>query len=63
MQDEKGMTEVKMVGISQARILGSGAISFSRASNLSLLQWQADSLPLSHLGNPRVLNTKDKLTL
>ena len=45
-------------GISQARILEWVAISFSRGSfptqglNLSLLHWQADSLPLSHQGSP-----------
>ena len=50
-------------GIFQARILEWVAISFSRGLNLSLLHWQAVSLPLSHPGSPRVLNTKDKLTL
>ena len=54
-------------GISQARILEWVAISFSRGvgchfllqgifqtqgSNLHLLHWQADSLPLSHLESP-----------
>ena len=43
-------------GISQARILERVAIPFPRGfsqaqgSNLSLLHWQADSLPLSLLG-------------
>ena len=45
-------------GISQARILEWVAISFSRGSFLTrglnpcLLHWQADSLPLRHLGSP-----------
>jgi len=48
-------------GIFQARILEWVAVSFSRGfvltqeSNqcvLQLLHWQADSLPLSHLGGP-----------
>ena len=45
-------------GISQARILESTTVSFSRGIfltqglNLHLLHWQADSLPLSHLGSP-----------
>ena len=40
-------------GISQARRLEWVAILFSRgSSNLHLLHWQADSLPLSHPGNP-----------
>ena len=48
-------------GISQARILESVAIFFSRGicltqgSNLCLLCWQVDSLPLSHQGNPPCL--------
>ena len=48
-------------GISQARILESVAIFFSkgifltRGSNLCLLPWQVDSLPLSHQGNPPCL--------
>ena len=50
-------------GILQARILEPVAISFSReifptqGSNprlLHLLQWQADSVPLSHQGSPPV---------
>ena len=42
-------------GIFQARILVRFAISYSRGSNLHvlcLLHWQADLLPLSHLGSP-----------
>ena len=45
-------------GISQARILECIATSFSRGgfltqgSNPSLLHWQSDSLPLSHLEGP-----------
>ena len=44
-------------GISQARILKMIAISFSRGSSPSVIEpmspaWQADSLPLSHLGSP-----------
>ena len=39
-------------GAFQARILEQVAISFSRGSNPHLLHWQADSLPLSHLGSP-----------
>ena len=44
-------------GISQARILKWVAISSSRGSsqNLHLLHWQVDSLPLSHLGTPRII--------
>ena len=44
-------------GIFQAGILECVAISSSRGSfltqglNLSILHWQADSLPLSHLGS------------
>ena len=44
-------------GISQAGILEWAAVSFSRGSfqprgsNLGLLHWQADSLPLSHQGS------------
>ena len=44
-------------GVSQARILKWVAISFSRGifptqvSNLHLLHWQVDSLPLSHQGS------------
>ena len=49
-------------GIFQARILEWVAISFSRGSSplrdwtclLQLLHWQADSLPLSHLGDPLI---------
>ena len=43
-------------GISQARILEQVTISVSRGtfptqgSNLHVLHWQADALPLSHLG-------------
>ena len=43
--------------ISQARILEWVAVSFSRGSSLSrdwtyiLLHWQADSLPMSHVGS------------
>ena len=50
-------------GISQARILESVAISSSRTSSpiqgskLNLLQWQEDSLPLSHLGIPSIWNS------
>ena len=52
-------------GISQARILDWVVISSSRGifltqrSNLRLLRllhWQADSVPLSHLGTPLVFN-------
>ena len=45
-------------GISQARILEWISISLSKGifltqgSNLHLLHWQVDSLPLSHQGNP-----------
>ena len=42
-------------GLFQARILVRFAISYSRGSNLHilcLLHWQADLLPLSHLGSP-----------
>ena len=48
-------------GIFQARILEWVVISFSRGSSptqgpnpnlLSLLHWQADCLPLCHLGSP-----------
>ena len=45
-------------GISQARILKWIAIFFlqgiflTQGLNLHLLHWQADSLPLSHLGSP-----------
>ena len=48
-------------GIFQARILEWVAISFSRVFFLTqelnphLLHWQADSLPLSHLGSPKEL--------
>ena len=38
-------------GILQARILEWVAMPLSR--NLSLLNWQEDSLPLSHLGSPQ----------
>ena len=49
-------------GILQARILQWVAISFSRGlpdSGIALKSpaWQADSLPLSHLGSPQVFNT------
>ena len=45
-------------GIFQARVLEWGAIAFSRESSphrdqICLLNWQADSLPLSHLGSPK----------
>ena len=43
------------MGFFQARILEWAAIPCSRGSNPSLLclpHWQADSLPLSHLGSP-----------
>ena len=40
-------------GISQARRLQWVVILFSRgSSNLHLLHWQADTLPLSHRGSP-----------
>ena len=39
-------------GISQASVLELVAISSSWGSNPCLLNWQADSLPLSHLGSP-----------
>ena len=43
-------------GIFQARILEPGAVSSSRGSSLPRDQirvsWQADSLPVNHLGNP-----------
>ena len=48
-------------GIPQARILEWITIHFSRGifptqgSNPRFLHWQADSLPLSHLGSPTVL--------
>ena len=51
-------------GIFQARILEQVVISYSRGSSqprdgnphlLCLLHWQADSLPLSHLGSPFAL--------
>ncbi|XP_060256566.1 NAD-dependent protein lipoamidase sirtuin-4, mitochondrial isoform X1 [Ovis aries] len=41
-------------GISQASVLELVAISSSWGSNPCLLNWQADSLPLSHLGSPGV---------
>ena len=50
-------------GILQARVLKWVVISFSRGPSpprdltphpANLLHWQADSLPLSHLGSPRV---------
>ena len=53
-------------GILKARILEWVAISHSRGSsttqesNPSLLHWQADSLPLSHLGSPRLSLWKEK---
>ena len=55
-------------GISQARILEWIAISFSRrifpvqGSNLCLLHQQADSLPLSHLGESHPAETKSTKT-
>ena len=40
-------------GFPQARIVEWIAVSFSRASSqLHLLHWQVNSLPLSHLGSP-----------
>ena len=51
-------------GILQARILDWIAISFSKGifatqgSNVCLLHWQADSLPLSHQGNPYSIHKK-----
>ena len=48
-------------GILQARILEWVAISYSKGtfltqgSNPCLLHWQADSLPLSHLGSPLLI--------
>ena len=51
-------------GISQARKLEGDAISFSRGSSRLGIKptspaWQADSLPLSHLGSPqRILHLK-----
>ena len=48
-------------GIFQARVLEWVAISYSRGlfpthgSNLHLLHWQADSLPLRHSGSPKAL--------
>ena len=56
-------------GISQARILELVDISFSRGifltqgSNLSLLHWQADSLPLSHLRSLEGLSILYLITL
>ena len=48
-------------GICQARILEWVTISFSKgSSNLHLLYWQADSLPLSH---QEVHHTKYRLTI
>ena len=50
-------------GIFQARLLEQVAISFYRGIflaqglNLHLLYWQADSLPLHHLGNPHACTT------
>ena len=42
------------LGILQARILEWAAIPFpTQGSNLHLLHWQADSLPLSHRGSPQ----------
>ena len=52
-------------GILQARILQWVAISFSRGSSqtqgsnphpLCLLHWQADSLPMHHLGNYQIIH-------
>ena len=56
-------------GIPQARIREQVAISFSRGifpsqgSSPRLLDWQADSLPLSHLGSPQVPYTLAELIL
>ena len=50
-------------GISSARMLEWVAISFSRGSSwlrgqtLHVLCWQADSLPLGHLGKAKISNT------
>ena len=55
-----------VLGILQARILEWVAISFCRGifltqgSNLRLLHWQADSLPLSHVGSPWLMVSSDK---
>ena len=52
------MPDSSVHGISQARVLEQITISFSRGIfltqglNQCLLLWQADSLPLSHLGRP-----------
>ena len=56
-------------GTSHARILEQVAISFSRGSSrprdgtrlLHLLDWHADSLPLSHLGSPHTQYSSLKL--
>ena len=55
-------------GIFQARIMEQFAISYSRGSSRPrdqtqvscLLHWQVSSLPLSHLGSPRSMNTSGK---
>ena len=55
-------------GIFQARIMEQFAISYSRGSSRPrdqtqvscLLHWQVNSLPLSHLGSPRSMNTSGK---
>ena len=49
------------MGILQARILGVSChfllqgIFLTQGSNPGLLHWQADSLPLSHLGSPHLI--------
>ena len=49
-------------GIFQARIMEWVSISFSKGffrsklKSLCLMHWQADSLPLSHLGSPHIQN-------
>ena len=53
--------------IFQARIMEWVAISFSRESliqvlNPHLLHWQADSLPLSHLGSPNRYVSESEVT-
>ena len=53
-------------GFFQARILERVAISYSRASNLTLfclLHWQADSLPLCHLGSSNLCKAVCKFPL
>ena len=50
-------------GILQAKILEWAAIPFSRRSNpclLGPLHWQADSLPLNHLENPKYARSRFK---